>query len=50
MRRAIIRTRKDDAARDFMARIDVGVVGVDAPIPVPVADRGFGGGGRFNIQ
>ena len=36
-------TRDGDAARDFMARIDVGMVGVNVPIPVPVAYHSFGG-------
>jgi len=30
-------TRDGDAARDFARRIDVGMVGVNVPIPVPVA-------------
>ena len=36
-------TRDGDAARDFARRIDVGMVGVNVPIPVPVAYHSFGG-------
>ncbi|WP_343565094.1 CoA-acylating methylmalonate-semialdehyde dehydrogenase [Kiloniella sp. b19] len=36
-------TRDGDAARDFWARIRVGMVGVNVPIPVPVAYHSFGG-------
>ncbi len=36
-------TRDGDAARDFAARIDVGMVGINVPIPVPVAYHTFGG-------
>lgn len=36
-------TRDGDAARDFAARIQVGMVGVNVPIPVPVAYHSFGG-------
>lgn len=36
-------TRDGDAARDFADRIDVGMVGVNVPIPVPVAYHSFGG-------
>jgi malonate-semialdehyde dehydrogenase (acetylating)/methylmalonate-semialdehyde dehydrogenase len=36
-------TRDGDAARDFAARIQVGMVGVNLPIPVPVAYHSFGG-------
>ena len=36
-------TRDGDAARDFVARIQVGMVGVNVPIPVPVAFHSFGG-------
>jgi malonate-semialdehyde dehydrogenase (acetylating)/methylmalonate-semialdehyde dehydrogenase len=31
------------AARDFAARVDVGMVGINVPIPVPVAYHTFGG-------
>ena len=36
-------TQDGDAARDFTARVDVGMVGVNVPIPVPVAYYTFGG-------
>lgn len=36
-------TRDGDAARDFAARVDTGMVGVNVPIPVPVAYYTFGG-------
>jgi malonate-semialdehyde dehydrogenase (acetylating) / methylmalonate-semialdehyde dehydrogenase len=36
-------TRDGDAARDFASRVGVGMVGVNVPIPVPVAYHTFGG-------
>ncbi|MDL2425246.1 aldehyde dehydrogenase family protein, partial [Pseudomonas sp. BAgro211] len=36
-------TRAGDAARDFASRVDVGLVGVNFPIPVPIAYYSFGG-------
>ncbi|WP_309128164.1 CoA-acylating methylmalonate-semialdehyde dehydrogenase [Microbacterium sp.] len=36
-------TRDGDAARDFVARVNVGMVGVNVPIPVPIAYFTFGG-------
>ncbi len=36
-------TRDGDAARDFAARINIGMVGVNVPIPVPLAYHTFGG-------
>jgi malonate-semialdehyde dehydrogenase (acetylating) / methylmalonate-semialdehyde dehydrogenase len=36
-------TRDGDAARDFAAKVDVGMVGVNVPIPVPIAYYTFGG-------
>jgi malonate-semialdehyde dehydrogenase (acetylating)/methylmalonate-semialdehyde dehydrogenase len=36
-------TRSGRAARDFAARVNVGMVGVNVPIPVPVAYHTFGG-------
>jgi malonate-semialdehyde dehydrogenase (acetylating)/methylmalonate-semialdehyde dehydrogenase len=36
-------TRNGRAAREFAARVDVGMVGVNIPIPVPVAYHTFGG-------
>ena len=32
-----------DAARDFATRVDVGMVGINVPIPVPIAYYTFGG-------
>jgi len=36
-------TRDGDAARDFARRIQVGMVGINLPIPVPVGTHSFGG-------
>jgi malonate-semialdehyde dehydrogenase (acetylating)/methylmalonate-semialdehyde dehydrogenase len=36
-------TRDGDAARDFAARVNVGMVGINVPIPVPIAYHTFGG-------
>jgi malonate-semialdehyde dehydrogenase (acetylating)/methylmalonate-semialdehyde dehydrogenase len=36
-------TRDGDAARDFATKVDVGMVGVNVPIPVPLAYFTFGG-------
>lgn len=36
-------TRDGDAARDFTAKVEVGMVGVNVPIPVPIAYYTFGG-------
>ena len=36
-------TRDGDTARDFSSRINVGMVGVNVPIPVPLAYHTFGG-------
>lgn len=36
-------TRNGHAAREFVARVEVGMVGVNVPIPVPVAYHSFGG-------
>jgi malonate-semialdehyde dehydrogenase (acetylating) / methylmalonate-semialdehyde dehydrogenase len=36
-------TRDGDAARDFASRVEVGMVGVNVPIPVPLAYYTFGG-------
>jgi malonate-semialdehyde dehydrogenase (acetylating)/methylmalonate-semialdehyde dehydrogenase len=38
-----IYTRDGDAARDFAAKVQVGMVGVNVPIPVPIAYYTFGG-------
>ncbi|MCL4156510.1 UNVERIFIED_CONTAM: hypothetical protein GTU68_041157, partial [Idotea baltica] len=36
-------TRDGDAAREFADQIEVGMVGINVPIPVPVAYHSFGG-------
>ena len=36
-------TRDGDAAREFVSRVQVGMVGVNVPIPVPLAYHTFGG-------
>ena len=36
-------TRDGDSAREFAARVNVGMVGINVPIPVPVAYFSFGG-------
>ncbi len=36
-------TRDGNASREFVRRIQVGMVGVNVPIPVPMAWHGFGG-------
>lgn len=36
-------TRDGDAARDFASRVNVGMVGINVPIPVPLAYHTFGG-------
>ena len=38
-----IYTRDGDAARDFAAKVNVGMVGINVPIPVPLAYYTFGG-------
>jgi len=38
-----IYTRDGDTARDFVSRINIGMVGVNVPIPVPLAYHTFGG-------
>ena len=40
---AAIFTRDGDTARDFASRINIGMVGVNVPIPVPLAYYTFGG-------
>jgi malonate-semialdehyde dehydrogenase (acetylating)/methylmalonate-semialdehyde dehydrogenase len=40
---AAIFTRDGDAARDFTHRVQIGMVGVNVPIPVPTAYHCFGG-------
>ncbi len=36
-------TRDGDTARDFGGRVQVGMVGINVPIPVPIAYHTFGG-------
>ena len=36
-------TRNGNTAREFVQRIEVGMVGVNVPIPVPMAFHSFGG-------
>ncbi len=36
-------TRSGPAAREFAAKVEVGMVGINVPIPVPVAYHSFGG-------
>ncbi len=36
-------TRDGDAARDFASRINIGMVGINVPVPVPLAYHSFGG-------
>jgi len=36
-------TRNGDAAREFAAEVEVGMVGINVPIPVPVSYHSFGG-------
>ncbi|RDE08326.1 CoA-acylating methylmalonate-semialdehyde dehydrogenase [Pelagibacterium lacus] len=36
-------TRDGDTARDFAARINIGMVGINVPIPTPLAYHSFGG-------
>ncbi|WP_284180095.1 CoA-acylating methylmalonate-semialdehyde dehydrogenase [Rhabdaerophilum sp. SD176] len=42
-------TRDGDAARDFAAKVEVGMVGVNVPIPVPLAYYTFGGWKRSSF-
>ncbi len=36
-------TRDGDSAREFSSRIEVGMIGINVPIPVPMAFHSFGG-------
>jgi malonate-semialdehyde dehydrogenase (acetylating)/methylmalonate-semialdehyde dehydrogenase len=36
-------TREGDAAREFASRVRIGMVGINVPIPVPLAFHSFGG-------
>jgi malonate-semialdehyde dehydrogenase (acetylating) / methylmalonate-semialdehyde dehydrogenase len=40
---AAVFTRSGEAARRFAEQAEVGMVGINVPIPVPVAHHGFGG-------
>src|SRR5258705_10105928 len=42
-------TRNGHAAREFTARVNVGMVGINVPIPVPVSYHSFGGWKRFGF-
>ena len=42
-------TRDGDAARDFASRVQVGMVGINVPIPVPIAYYTFGGWKRSSF-
>jgi len=42
-------TQDGDAARDFANRIQIGMVGVNIPIPVPVGFHSFGGWKRSSF-
>src|SRR5436190_567718 len=42
-------TRNGHAAREFAARVNVGMVGINVPIPVPVAYHTFGGWKRLGF-
>jgi malonate-semialdehyde dehydrogenase (acetylating)/methylmalonate-semialdehyde dehydrogenase len=42
-------TQNGRAARDFAARVNVGMVGINVPIPVPVAYHTFGGWKRSSF-
>lgn len=44
-----IYTRDGDAARDFASRVQVGMIGVNVPIPVPLAYYTFGGWKRSSF-
>ncbi len=43
-------TRNGHAAREFTARVNVGMVGVNVPIPVPVSYHSFGGWKRSGLR
>jgi hypothetical protein len=42
-------TRDGDAARDFASKVQVGMVGINVPIPVPMAYYTFGGWKRSSF-
>nr|WP_265468745.1 aldehyde dehydrogenase family protein [Arenimonas daejeonensis] len=43
-------TRNGDAAREFADQVEVGMVGINVPIPVPVAYHSFGGWKRSGFS
>ena len=43
-------TRYGDAAHDFASKVQVGMVGINVPIPVPLADYTFGGWKRSGFR
>ncbi len=47
---AAIFTRDGDTARNFVQRVQIGMVGVNVPIPVPVAFHSFGGWKSFAVR
>ncbi|WP_182087289.1 CoA-acylating methylmalonate-semialdehyde dehydrogenase [Aureimonas sp. ME7] len=42
-------TRDGDAARDFASRVPIGMIGVNVPIPTPLAYHSFGGWKRSSF-
>jgi malonate-semialdehyde dehydrogenase (acetylating)/methylmalonate-semialdehyde dehydrogenase len=42
-------TRDGDAAREYAARVKIGMVGINVPIPVPMAYHSFGGWKRSSF-
>ena len=47
---AAIFTRDGDAAREFANRVQIGMVGINLPIPVPMAFHSFGGWKRSSVR
>ena len=43
-------TRNGDAAREFADQVEIGMVGINVPIPVPVAYHSFGGWKRSGFS
>ncbi|WP_294642116.1 CoA-acylating methylmalonate-semialdehyde dehydrogenase [uncultured Aureimonas sp.] len=44
-----IYTRDGDAARDFASRVPIGMIGINVPIPTPLAYHSFGGWKRSSF-
>ena len=42
-------TRDGDAAREYAGRVKIGMVGINVPIPVPMAYHSFGGWKRSSF-